>query len=198
MIGQVFYSELAGHLFTAHGTDIPDRISDTYFAAERRRRLGIPNDCATELPNPSVDPRLPTLSHEEIATATEALRSQGIILLYHQFPLRGPSISPHIASLACLRLQPPDFATFGDYDLREEKPPQRLAYFQLMLLIAYDWWDMLSTILDQSYEALAELDRPHYFGVNDVFYLVRALKLACLRCLRVTAENIEWCEDLLR
>lgn len=190
MMGQVFYSELAGHLFTAHGTDVPDRISITYFTEEKRRRLGIPNDCATESPNPSVDPRLPTLSHEEIATATEALRSRGIILLDYHFPLRGSLTAPHITSLACMRLQPPEFARFGDYGLREEKPPQRLAYVQLMLLVAYDCWNLLCTMLDQFYKTLAEIDHPNWFSGNDASYWLHALSLACsrshqntLRCL---------------
>ena len=81
IMGQVFYSELAGHLFAARGTDGPDRISDIYFAEERRQKLGNPKDCVITLPDSSVDPRLPTFSHDEIITAIETLRSQGIILL---------------------------------------------------------------------------------------------------------------------
>jgi len=37
-MGQVFYSELAGHLFTARGSDEPGRISDRYFAREAQQR----------------------------------------------------------------------------------------------------------------------------------------------------------------
>ena len=39
-MGQVFYSELAGHLFTARGSDEPGRISDRYFAREAQQRVG--------------------------------------------------------------------------------------------------------------------------------------------------------------
>lgn len=33
-VGQTFYSELAGHLFTARGTDVAGRIDNDYFARE--------------------------------------------------------------------------------------------------------------------------------------------------------------------
>ena len=79
----------AGNLFTAHGSDRPDRISDTYFSAER---LQIPDDsdCPAGEPNSSIDSRLPNFSHEEVGTVTETPRLQGIILLDHQFSHVGP------------------------------------------------------------------------------------------------------------
>jgi Mg2+ and Co2+ transporter CorA len=180
MTGQVFYSELAGHLFPARGTDGPNRISDTFFAEERQRRLENSQDRPTRMPGSSVDPRLPTSNHEEIATGTEALRSQGLILLDDQFPNHRPSDVPPIASLAYLRLQPPDLSTLGFF-ARTNIERQRRAYFQLMLLVAYDWWDLLSSMMDQFYKTLAELDQPDYYFGNNASCWADALSLACLR-----------------
>lgn len=190
MTGQVFYSKLAGHLFTARGTGGPDRISNTFFAEERRQRLENPKNHATESPDSSVDPRLPTFSREEIVTGIETLSSQGMILLDHQFPLRQSSIVSHIASLACLRLQPPDFELFQARRIQIATAPRRLAYFQLMLLVAYDWWNMLSAMLDHLYEGLAATNDPDDFWGEAASFWVHALSLACsqghgntLRCL---------------
>jgi len=178
MMGQVFYSELAGHLFTARGTDRPDRTNDIFFAEERRQRLGYPKDSATESSDSSIDPQLPTFSHEEIMTGIETLRSQSMILLGHHFPSRGFSIVPRIAPLACLRLQPPDFELFQKRDMQRVTARKRLAYFQLMLLVAYDWWDIFSDRLDEFHEDLAA---SYSYRKDEASAWVRALSLACLK-----------------
>ena len=138
-MGQIFFSELAGHLFTARETEAADRISKTYFAAERQQKLDHSQGGTIRLSDSPIDPGQPALSREELDSRTDALRSNGIVLLGDHFPLRTTSCPPHIAPLTCLRLQPPDFVRFMVHDIEALEAQGRVASMKLMLMVAYDW-----------------------------------------------------------
>lgn len=205
-MGQVFYSELARHLFTARGTDKPGRINDTYFAGERQRRLDHSQEHMERFP---AYWELPTFDCEELAFRTHTLSSHGIILLRHHFPLCETSIPHHIAPLACLKLQPPDFKLSKECENEKAEAQQQLAYSQLVLLVACNWSDTLDAMLPQLYGTLStELaaQRSESWSSGILCWL-RTFGLACsrghkdaLRCLlqflvpEAVDMNGVWCQ----
>lgn len=105
-MGQVFDSELAGHLFTGRGTDTPGRISDTYFAGEKQQRLG---HSQQRMVGFSAGSGLPAFGLDEAKSRIRTLTLHGIILLEDHCPSCETLVPSLTAPLACLRLQPPDF-----------------------------------------------------------------------------------------
>lgn len=151
-MGQVFYSEFAGNLFTARGTDKPGRISDTYFAGERQQR---PRHSQERMAGFSACSRLPSFDLDETKSRIRTLTLHGIILLEDCCPSFEALVPPLTAPLACLRAQPPDFELLLDNEMDHAEARQKLAYLQLVLLVACNWWDTLDTMLPQLYKTLS-------------------------------------------
>ena len=188
-MGQAFYSEFAGHLFTARGTDKPGRISDTYFAGEGRQRLGQPQE---RMAGFSACPRLPSFDLDETKSRIRTLTLHGIILLEDHCPSYEALVPPTTAPLACLRLQPLDFELLLDDLIEQAEARPKQAYLQLVLLVACNWWDTLDTMLPQLYKTLSTVLPTHgpVYRKPALLCLVRALSFACsrgheeaLRCL---------------
>ncbi|KAM0709398.1 hypothetical protein Q7P35_003436 [Cladosporium inversicolor] len=182
---QIFYSELAGHLFTARGTDVSDRILNTQFTEDASQSLDCSQEITKNSSESSTHPSLATFSLEEATSRIYTLRSHVIKLLDDCFPTREAACVHAIAplNLASLRLQPPNFALFQGLTIWRATAQENLACLQLMLLVAYDWWDMLSDMLDDIYKALAIFPGYNSYNSDEGVFLwsVQAFGLACSR-----------------
>jgi hypothetical protein len=187
-MGQVFDSELAGHLFMGRGTDIPGRISDTYFAGEKQQR---PGHSQQRMIGFSAGSGLPAFGLDETKSRMRTLTLHGIILLEDHCPSCETLVPSLTAPLTCLRLQPPD-SKLLDNRMEEAEARQKLAYCQLVLLVAFNWWDTLDTMLPQLYNTLSTEGFAHGSESRNpaLFCWAHAVSLACsrghedvLRCL---------------
>lgn len=142
-IGTIFFSELAGLLFTPYRSVAYNHIE--HAQQNDYQPLPRPGENGRTVPTHS---SLPEFSLEEKAWRVGILESEGILLLGNcPVPLRAKV--PY--QLWLPGVQAPNLSSSTRYILRSAKPPQKLAYLQLMTLVAFDWWDTLSDWVDRLY-----------------------------------------------
>lgn len=124
-LGQVFDSDLAGHLFTRRGTVVPGRISDTYFDGETQQRLG---HSQQRMVGYSAGSGPPAFGLDETKSRIRTPALHGIILLEDHCPSNETLIPSLTTPLACLRLRPPDFKLLPDDRTKEAEARRKLAW----------------------------------------------------------------------